>query len=578
MKICLVTAFPPSQHALNEYGFHIARELRQTEGLSLTILGDDIAPDQEELPGHSVIRCWSFNSLRNPVRLLRAIRQVQPDVVWFNLGFASFGGKPLPAFLGVALPAMVRTAGFYTHVTLHQLMETVDLKDAGVRYRHIYNAAGYAATQILLSANSISVLMPAYRTILRDKYGRGAVYVRHHGTLSGRPEYPAFERRGNPEHRILAFGKWGTYKRLEPVLDALERIARTVPNTQLVIAGTDHPKTPGYLESVKQKCGRHPRIKFVGYVPEEQIPELFQSATVAVMPYSSSAGSSGVAHLACAYGVPIVASGIFDIRELAMEEGLAIDFFKTGDIQSLAQCLIALLQNPAHQTEMALQNFSAALRMSMPEVVRQYLRTFHLQRHLNVLTSVSRLRRLPKWLPLRPRLALLASRRLIASLATAPGLQLLDGQGNGRGNILLSGGPVNGNGKHLGWRIGVGGDLMGSTPITTGNEPASYESQSEQPNHGTHSSSIAPSSGNGHSHHPEAWQPKGALPWAASSPPPGCGNGRGNGEFRSGSLSSGANGTGRKGTTHSGGQSRAGKRDDTRDGTRDRSDGDLGTG
>jgi glycosyltransferase involved in cell wall biosynthesis len=571
MKICLVTAFPPSRHALNEYGFHIARELGHTEGLSLIILGDDIAPDQQELAGQSVIRCWSFNSLRNPVRLLRAIRHVQPDVVWFNLGFASFGGKPLPAFLGVALPAMVRAAGFYTHVTLHQLMETVDLKDAGVRCRHVYNLAGYAATQILLSANSISVLMPAYRSILREKYGRGAVYVRNHGALSGRPEYPAFERRGDPEHRILAFGKWGTYKRLEPMLEALEIIARKVPNVKLVIAGTDHPKTPGYLESVKQKCWRHPHIRFIGYVPEEQISELFQTTTVTVMPYTSSAGSSGVAHLASAYGVPLVASDISDIRELAEEEGLAIDFFKTGNIQSLAGCLIALLQNPQHQVEMALQNFSAALRMSMPEVIRQYLRTFHLQRHLSVLTSVSRLRRLPKWLPLRPRLARLASRRLIASLATAP--VLLDSQDNGRGNYLVSRGPVNGNGN---WRIGAAGGLMGITPIAAGNDNGSYESQSEQRGDGAHSSSLAPSSGNGHTHRAEAWQPKSVLPWDSRSLL--ANNGHGNGEVRADGLTSGGNGTGRKGATHTGRQPRAGKGDGVREGTRDGSDSDLRAG
>jgi len=576
MKICLVTAFPPSWHALNEYGFHIARELRQTEGLSVTILGDDIAPDQEELPGHSVIRCWSFNSLRNPVRLLRAIRQVQPDVVWFNLGLASFGGKPLPAFLGLALPAMVRAAGFYTHVTLHQLMETVDLNDAGVRYRQIYNAAGYAATQILLSAHSISVLMPGYRSILREKYGRGAVYVRNHGTLSARPEYPAFAQRGNPEQRILAFGKWGTYKRLEAMIEALEITARTVPNVQLLIAGTDHPKTPGYLESVKQKCWRHPRIKFIGYVPQEQIPVLFQSTTVTVMPYTSSAGSSGVAHLACAYGVPMVASDIADIRELGEKEGLAIDFFKTGDIHSLAKCLITLLQNPAHQTEMALQNFSAALRMSMPQVVREYLRTFQLQRHLSGLTSASRLRRLPKWLPLWPRLARVASRRMIASLSTAPALRLLDGQGNGRGNVLVPGGSVNGNVKHLGWS--VAGGLMGITPITAGNESTIYESQSEQPSDEARSPSIAPSSGNGHSHQPEAWQPKAILPWATSSYLSGRGNGHGNGELGSDSLSSGRNGNRHKEATHTGGQSRAGEDDSVREGARNRSDSDLRAG
>src|SRR5437899_12755355 len=111
-------------------------------------------------------------------------------------------------------------------------METVYPKDAGGRFRHIYTAAGYAATQLLLFANSISVLMPAYRSIIRKKYGRGAVYVRNHGILSGKAEYPAFARRGNPEHRLLAFGKWGTYKRLEPMRTALESVARRVSHTQ----------------------------------------------------------------------------------------------------------------------------------------------------------------------------------------------------------------------------------------------------------------------------------------------------------------------------------------------------------
>src|SRR5499433_3334000 len=127
MKICLVTAFPPSRQALNEYGFHIARELAQVPGLELTILGDDLSHAEPELRGFSVTRCWSFNSLKNPWRLLRAIRKCKPDVVWFNLGFASFGGKPLPAFLGITTPVLTRLFSGYTHVTLHQLFETVNL-------------------------------------------------------------------------------------------------------------------------------------------------------------------------------------------------------------------------------------------------------------------------------------------------------------------------------------------------------------------------------------------------------------------------------------------------------------------
>ena len=180
MNICLVTAFPPSRHALNEYGFHIARELAREPGLNLTILGDDLDTPQPELPEYKVVRCWAFEKWSNPVRLLRAIRRLQPDIVWYNIGFASFGGSPIPAFIGLATPALTRLSGCYTHVTLHQLVETVDLNDAGVKSPLLYKVAGAIATHMLLSANSISVLLPAYRRILRDHVNHCGERRAHH--------------------------------------------------------------------------------------------------------------------------------------------------------------------------------------------------------------------------------------------------------------------------------------------------------------------------------------------------------------------------------------------------------------
>src|SRR5260370_26105264 len=124
-------------------------------------------------------------------------------------------------------------------------------------------------------------MLPAYRSVLVEKYGRGAVYVRRHGIFSARPEYPDLTLRGNPEHRILAFGKWGTYKRLEPILEAFDTVLQQVPEARLIIAGTDHPKTPGYLQSVQDKLSARSEIRFAGYIAEEDIPQLFQSSTVA---------------------------------------------------------------------------------------------------------------------------------------------------------------------------------------------------------------------------------------------------------------------------------------------------------
>jgi glycosyltransferase involved in cell wall biosynthesis len=401
MKICLVTAFPPSRRGLNEYGYHIARELQRDPLLSLTVLADELPSPETELDEFDVIRCWSFNNLKNSTRLLKCIRDVRPDVVWFNLLFSTFGDQPLPAFTGLTAPVLSRMTGHYTHVTLHHLMDNINLRDAGIRFPRVYRAAGYAATRMLLMANSISVLLPAYRRTLMERYRGENIHFRAHGILSARPEPPNYQLRGNPEHRILAFGKWGTYKRLELLIEAFKTIAKKIPTARLVIAGSNHPTTPGYVESVAEQMKNCPNVEFTGYVAEEQIPELFRSASVMVMPYSSATGSSGVAHLACEYGVPIVSADIDDFREMAEDEGLAILFYGTGDPQSLASRLIDLLQSTELQREMSEQNFSSALRMTMPQIIRQYLRSFDLHKRAKALEPISRFRRLPGWVPSR---------------------------------------------------------------------------------------------------------------------------------------------------------------------------------
>src|SRR5216684_1157789 len=311
MKICLVTTFPPSQGGLSEYGLHIAQELQRNPFLSLTILADELSHPQPELEGYPVERCWSFNHPDTVLRLMGAIHRLKPDVVWFNLLFSTFGRNPLAAFSGLMTPLLARLTGCYTHVTLHHLMDTVDLKDAGIRFPRTYRMAGAFATRMLLLANSVSVLMPGYRKILNDKYGGDNVHVRSHGTLTRRPEFPDFSRRGNPEHRILAFGKWGTYKRCEMLIEAFEeQVSPAFPRAKLVIAGANNGNSPGYIEGLIAKYGSHPGIEFKGYVEEHDIPEMFGTSSFMVMPYTSATGASGVANLAAAYGVPIVCSDI----------------------------------------------------------------------------------------------------------------------------------------------------------------------------------------------------------------------------------------------------------------------------
>lgn len=377
MRVCLITTFPPSRHHLSEYGFHLASEL-SSHDVSLTILGDIYEPrhpEEAEIQGFIVRRCWRVGAVDNAARILTTLREIQPDIVWFNLVYSTFGTNPISAFAGLCTPALVRAAGFKTHVTLHHLMELCDLSHADVSFPRVYRVAGSVATRLLLRADSVSVLLERYRSTLQERYGAKNIGVRPHGTL-GRPYPPDQALRSTNEFRMLAFGKWGRYKRLELLLDALPIVLAEVPYASVLIAGCDHPNRPGYLASLKAKWGSHPRIKFLGYLDEDEFGEVFRSAHVAVMPYLSSGGPSGVAHIAARFGLPIVAAAVDDLVRLAEEEGIALDTYEPGNSADLAARLIALAQDPARQASMAEQNYQVALHSTMPSVVASYVTEF----------------------------------------------------------------------------------------------------------------------------------------------------------------------------------------------------------
>ena len=398
MKICLVATFPPSGRQLNEYAFHLARELQRNPDVQLTILADELTSyefatdadghtlkpeDCSGLDGFHVIRCWKFGSAMTPFRVLKTIRRLKPDVVWFNLVFSSFATpeNPVAAFAGLFTPALARATGFFTHITLHHIMEHVDFAAAGVRRERLLRMGADVATRALLKAHSVSVLLSPYRRTLIAKYAARNVLLGTHGAFATAPTPPDYSQRGNPDLRILAIGHWGTYKRLETLMEAFAAVLKKVPNARLIVAGANHHTRAGYWESIREAQPGHLPIEFRGYVPEEDIPELFRSTSIVVMPYDSATGSSGPAHQACEYGIPIVCADIPEFREMVADEGMAALFYKRGDAGELADRLAAILESPELQMQMAEHNYAAGLQMNMGAVVRGYLRWFELNKH-----------------------------------------------------------------------------------------------------------------------------------------------------------------------------------------------------
>lgn len=384
MKIAVITAFPPSKVTLNEYGYHLVKNFAQKNEVTQVVILADKTVETKELDFENsnkikVNECWSFNSYSNIVSITKAISKEKPDAVLINLQFMKFGDKKIPAALGLMIPMVLRLKGIPTVSLLHNILEQVDLESAGFTdnkiAQKIYNFIGTTLTRFILKSDVVAVTINKYVDILEKKYKVKNVKVIPHGTFDSIDE-PSFELAPGPK-QIMAFGKFGTYKKVEILIEAAILIRkRSAEKIEVVIAGTDSPNTPGYLAGVQEKYKEVEGIRFTGYVEEKEVPVIFGNCTVVAFPYTSTTGSSGVLHQAGSYGKAVVMPDLGDLALLVEEEGYKGEFFNPESAESLAQAIEKIINNDDNRKAIAMQNFKAASALSMDKITDMYMDTF----------------------------------------------------------------------------------------------------------------------------------------------------------------------------------------------------------
>lgn len=384
MKIAVVTSFPPSKVTLNEYGYHLVKNFVQRVEVAELLLITDKTKEPKQLDfknSHkvSVRECWKFNSYFNLFTICRTILNEKPDAVLFNLQFVKFGDKKVPAALGLLIPMISRLFGFNTIVLLHNILEQVDLESAGFTDNKLakktYNFIGTCLTKCILKADKVAVTINKYVEILNEKYKTDNVILIPHGTFEI-PKKPNFDLPLGSK-KVMAFGKFGTYKKVEILIDAVELIRKNSDEAiEIVIAGTDSPNTPGYLQRVKEKYAHVPGIIFTGYVEENEVATIFNESAMVVFPYTSTTGSSGVLHQAGSYGKAVVMPNLGDLSILVEEEGYKGEFFNPESTESLAKAIEAILNDDDYRRKLAKTNYKAACQLSMDKIVQMYIRDF----------------------------------------------------------------------------------------------------------------------------------------------------------------------------------------------------------
>jgi len=396
MKLAIVTTYPPSEGSLNEYAFHFVKALKTKQEVEeITLLVDELPANEldEGYPSSKdgsvhIVPCWRFNDPTNPLRIARVLREYQPDAVLFNIQFASFGDRKIAGGLGLLAPLFSKLMKFPTVVLLHNIMETVDLESAGFGANPIMHKiirfAGTILTRLVLSADLVALTIPRYVEILQEKYKAKNAVLIPHGTFDD-IEQPSMDLPDGPM-QILAFGKFGTYKKVEILIEAFEILQnrRGGQPVELVIAGTSSPNAPGYLEGVAKHCAHIPNIRFTGYVEEEDVPKIFGDAAVVVFPYTSTTGSSGVLHQAGSFGKATALPKLGDFIELIGEEGYTGEIFLPDSPFSLVEAISNVIDNPNNRIALGRQNYLAARGLPIAEVADWYLLHYqHLQKELS---------------------------------------------------------------------------------------------------------------------------------------------------------------------------------------------------
>ena len=394
LRIAMVTCHPPGLGSLNEYAYHFVRFMRRKpevdsihllvdelpDGQSYDSFVDESAPE-DALPLHFV-PCWKFGAANNAVRIVQAVRKLRPDVVLFNIQFASFGAGKVPAALGLTAPMLVKAAGYNTMVLLHNIMETVDLQSAGFGQNAIMEKVirgfGNVMTRMLLKADLVALTIPKYVELLESKYKADNVVLAPHGSFEDTDEAEPFEfSLPDGSMQIMTFGKFGTYKKVDGLIEAFAKLKQTREPLELVIAGSDSPNAKGYLAEMGEKYKHIDGVRYTGYVAEEDVPKIFRDAAVVVFPYTSTTGSSGVLHQAGDYGKAVVLPDIGDFAEVIREEGYAGEFFEPNCVNSLADAIGRVIDEPDNRRALGMQNYQASRGIAIDEIVDWYI--LHMQ-------------------------------------------------------------------------------------------------------------------------------------------------------------------------------------------------------
>ena len=157
---------------------------------------------------------------------------------------------------------------------------------------------------------------------------------------------------------LLFVGLMRHYKGVEVLLGAMTQLP---VETRLLLAG-DGPMRVEW-EALRDALGLQDRVKFLGRVPDEDLPGLYQSADIFVLPATSRAEALGLVMVeAMMAGLPCVTTEVGSGTSYLVREGVNGYVVSPRAPDALAEALGRLTRDPALRARMGAAGRARALR------------------------------------------------------------------------------------------------------------------------------------------------------------------------------------------------------------------------
>ncbi|HEX7586652.1 MAG TPA: glycosyltransferase [Patescibacteria group bacterium] len=168
--------------------------------------------------------------------------------------------------------------------------------------------------------------------------------------------------------KVICISRLTRRKGINYLIEAMEKLVQKHPDLSLQIVGEGDAKAE--LEKQSQGANLGSKVEFKGRIPHENLPEIYNSADVFVLP-SLNEGMSNTMLEALASGLPIVATDTGGSKELISEgkNGFMIKMKDSGDI---AEKLEKLIADPELARSMEEKSRAIAESMSWEKVAQNY--------------------------------------------------------------------------------------------------------------------------------------------------------------------------------------------------------------